>query len=1044
MKADITRSTYNKKKKYVKVNAQQGRIQVDADWNEQLDIQENFNKTLLCDVVGKSGTPDDNPGFEIVLNGKSFTIGKGRYYIDGIICENDSDKSVDALSQEDLPWYNNSISPLFRDNSILRTDAGDFFVYLDVWQRHITSLEDPDLLEPALGRTDTTTRIKTVWQVKTLKKATASDKFELEVPNSTGALNVRLNPDRPEYTGDENRLYRVEIHRGGKLVNKSGKIVDNGAKSEEVTFKWSRENAVVATKIIGKPQLTGDVWRIVVEKRGKDDLCNFKKGQWVEVTDEYCELWNMPGQFLKLEDVEENSQENQVTLTVKFSSDSLLAYIVGKDGYVTKIPKVRRWNIPEDKWSMRGYVMDPVIQTRPDPNAVSPIGYVTTSDGYIVLEDGIQLRFEPGEYVTGDYWLIPARTVTKNIEWAITPTTPVLPSVTKHHYCPLAILKRNSDGTLAFVSDKRVFFSPATSSSVKSVFSPNASSLTFYRISGDDQKITPNNVYLSTASPGTPISLRVGVKIDNLELLGQEFQNRLQVRFEVISHEDGVAVGSLRSASTTGTGATSISVSLNTDGTASCDWIFLNSKDWTTAENDKVTRGGQRVSATLMYMPENSSSWMPYLVAPIIFNASFAQPELQYERGDGQNINAFNTQTTMPSPTQLRVSLKISGLPWGTAHAKLWRAKTKFTITESNDIASIPTAQRSVIKDFNDVGVAVSSWVNPSSSLVYQQIKAELVAYNNTNLVFGSALYFNANSAITQGLAAATTGVIKIPTSSYGSTNPLLSAPIPHALKNVGEAPPAIILSALSATTDSSLTDAQTKTTNVGSFDPCGLYNYTNMSPRAGHILPPRFKAVEVNQTSFRILAEPPFPWSQPWYIRWWAISAQHTNLQSPTFTAVKMPTIDILERGISTRLLSYDCVRRIIVIDDNLPDTVKSVQANLKLHLPSGYVINSCGEALKRITGSVNGKNDVVHYAAEFCTPFKQANNVSTVGSDGLNLLRVKTTDLDSYYDKSLKTRLMLTVEYSCKLYPEFARDSTTIAVTAECADTFDIIPPT
>ena len=39
-------------------------------------------------------------------------------------------------------------------------------------------------------------------------------------------------------------------------------------------------------------------------------------------------------------------------------------------------------------------------------------------NGWIDLEDGVQVWFPPRqEYQSGDYWLIPARTATGNIEW---------------------------------------------------------------------------------------------------------------------------------------------------------------------------------------------------------------------------------------------------------------------------------------------------------------------------------------------------------------------------------------------------------------------------------------------------------------------------------------------------------------------------------------------------------------------------------------------------------------------------------------------------
>jgi Family of unknown function (DUF6519) len=37
---------------------------------------------------------------------------------------------------------------------------------------------------------------------------------------------------------------------------------------------------------------------------------------------------------------------------------------------------------------------------------------------WIDLEDGVQIQFSAGgEYRTGDYWLIPARVATGNVEW---------------------------------------------------------------------------------------------------------------------------------------------------------------------------------------------------------------------------------------------------------------------------------------------------------------------------------------------------------------------------------------------------------------------------------------------------------------------------------------------------------------------------------------------------------------------------------------------------------------------------------------------------
>jgi hypothetical protein len=60
------------------------------------------------------------------------------------------------------------------------------------------------------------------------------------------------------------------------------------------------------------------------------------------------------------------------------------------------------------------------------------------------LEDGIQVRFRlapNARYRTGDYWLIPARTATGDIEWPRTGGSEpqvLPPRGVRHHYAPLA------------------------------------------------------------------------------------------------------------------------------------------------------------------------------------------------------------------------------------------------------------------------------------------------------------------------------------------------------------------------------------------------------------------------------------------------------------------------------------------------------------------------------------------------------------------------------------------------------------------------------
>ena len=55
MKNDITRDTFHRVKHFSRVLMQQGRVQLDADWNEQADILRYRDETEASDVIGRCG-----------------------------------------------------------------------------------------------------------------------------------------------------------------------------------------------------------------------------------------------------------------------------------------------------------------------------------------------------------------------------------------------------------------------------------------------------------------------------------------------------------------------------------------------------------------------------------------------------------------------------------------------------------------------------------------------------------------------------------------------------------------------------------------------------------------------------------------------------------------------------------------------------------------------------------------------------------------------------------------------------------------------------
>jgi Family of unknown function (DUF6519) len=414
MKGDFSRQTFDAKKHYTRILMQQGRVQLDADWNEQQSIHQHRIATESKDVIGASGAPLRDAGFQIsTADGKTLTIGRGRYYVEGVLCENESDTFYQ--SQPDFPNAPDVI-PL-----LTSAQATAAIIYLDVWSRHVTSLDDPLIREIALGGPDTASRVRTVWQVKALPVKPAGggqvscgdslSEWDTLVAASTGMLSARAQPtqaaDSPcllppsaGYRRLENQLYRVEIHQSGAL----------GA----ATFKWSRDNGAVVTAV---ESVNGQ--DVTVHDLGRDDVLGFAAGQWVELTDDVQELSGVPGQLQQIDHL--NTATRVVSLKAAPAAVNMARH-----------PKLRRW----------------------DSAGGLAVAVPTTNSGWIPLEDGVEIKFEAGSYKTGDYWLIPARTAIGDIEWPV--ASPQRPLGVTHHYSRLAVATL-AGGVLTLQDCRKIF-----------------------------------------------------------------------------------------------------------------------------------------------------------------------------------------------------------------------------------------------------------------------------------------------------------------------------------------------------------------------------------------------------------------------------------------------------------------------------------------------------------------------------------------------------------------------------------------------------------
>ena len=416
MKGDFTRSTFDHKKHYSGVRMQQGRVQLDADWNEQVDIRTYLLEQSLQDVVGPCGAPLQNPGFALSVDGDNLMIGAGHYYVYGTLCENET--QCNYLEQENI-----------KDAQLPDVD-GNYLFYLDVWQKHVTSVEDESISEIALGGPDTTTRTKTIWQVRykpipgTLDDNPCIQNFDewddliterdaqlkASVDHETDSTDPCIVPSKAGYRGLENHLYRVEIHR-----------VDNG----NTTFKWSRDNGSIlrAVDTIGSNF-------IKIKNAGQDILHAFEPDQWIEITDEKRELNEEPGTLLHLTEVKDGVE-------LKFDP-VVIGDPVNSTNYPGEYnPKVRRW--------------DQTIS-----------GEITIDSEWIELEHGLGVEFKTGNtYKSGDFWLIPARTANGDIEWSKENGGWQQCFGIEHQYCSLAIFNYENE-IWDLVKDCRLLFPPLT------------------------------------------------------------------------------------------------------------------------------------------------------------------------------------------------------------------------------------------------------------------------------------------------------------------------------------------------------------------------------------------------------------------------------------------------------------------------------------------------------------------------------------------------------------------------------------------------------
>lgn len=562
MTGDYTRDTFRPDRRYSGVRLQQGRVQMDADLNEQLDIDHHIERTTGVDVIGPTGMPEAAPGFLIAAApaspGTDLLIGDGRAYVNGVLVEHSAgtatltrvvDAAIDTVWElsdgprrklgqwmaltSDLtnlaavstlepdgadgkqrfklnkvyPAGNTKAVRFFASaavqpnlpNPVWSQANGTYLAYLDVWEREITALEDPAVADVALGGPDTALRSQVIWQVKFRDLAPLQASGQVGTPPMCKSFGPDWSPLGPRttlkawadataadenpcelparggYRSLENHLYRVEIHHGGAPAG------------GEVRIKWSRDNAIHRSRLLDV--IDG---ALVVEEIGKDDATAFATDDWVEVRDEGRILRGEPGFFVEIGEI----VGTRLGIRTILDPVTLLPLVFNSQPNAAVLPTtglVRRWEGGAPVAVAAGAAMD--------------------------LERGVQVSINGGEALVGDYWLIPARSLTADIEWPVDPSTgdPVAqpPKGIAHGFSPLAIVTKAAAGW-SVLDDCRNIFPPLTKLE------------SFFYLGGDGQEVMPDLTAGGAAAfAKVEAPLRVGVARGRTPVKGKPIRFRV-------------------------------------------------------------------------------------------------------------------------------------------------------------------------------------------------------------------------------------------------------------------------------------------------------------------------------------------------------------------------------------------------------------------------------------------------------------------------------------------------------------------------------------
>lgn len=443
---DLSRYLLRPLNRYTGVRMQQGRPILDADFSEGEMLDDEDHRAVVLDVVGPHGSADR--GFTIVnagTNPYNFNILAGSYYLGGMRHEI-ADLSNPASSQSlrtQTDWLLGKRVGNEPEAPQVPSKKREDLVYLIGWEQSVSSVEDREFHEMALGGPDTSDRVRRMHRVY-VKEDTPEDcqdafsalvtelsegghtfdwtRHELKsgarltVVMEDAALDNPCKPAIPAgYTGVENQSIRLQLVAPDR-------------------FLWSFDNAAPLYRVKLSLDQQGPVVEFLTTPR---DQAHFPTaGQVFEILHLGAVLPN--GEHVANHQIAPDiggSVFARVTtpydpttgkVRIKFDDPDALKPTSSFFSFLTIYDQPRYFYLRV--WNPGGGALK------------KPAGVPFKPDVPVALEGtGLKVQFSQVGIV-GDFWIIAARpaTPTEVVPWALMRSD--APHGPRRFYCPLAML----------------------------------------------------------------------------------------------------------------------------------------------------------------------------------------------------------------------------------------------------------------------------------------------------------------------------------------------------------------------------------------------------------------------------------------------------------------------------------------------------------------------------------------------------------------------------------------------------------------------------